>query len=456
MYSELGFLQTTLYATRTFLKEQQHALRNGKRVLQPVHLTSRPEPRTPSPSSTINFLSSDFSSYLNSTDTDHVHSQLFLWGCIPEVCSTPKAAQCFGDQPFVSAECIEKSIYAILQSGELVVSDVFQTFSSHPSAPCSLFSPVPALLGIKIRLVAGSDTHAICIAHDERAFVWGQNDYGQLGLGDTTDHATPQPNPVLAAILQKTDSFASVREIACGHCFSVMLSTSGHIFTWGRGESGRLGLGEDDNHNRAIPFLVAGPLEDQIVVKITTGSSHVLCLTDTGQVYTFGSNANGQLGISNNRALACAMVPTPIPFFEGRFVKSISAGFGHSAALVDSVLYTWGWGEKGQLGHGKFESSPIPREVTLPNPDERPVMVSCGGSQTAMLTYSGVLYTWGSNRFGQLGLGDEEDSPSPKLVTSLLPIHLEHVSCGFWQTVAVGCLRSEALPPFSPPKLDSS
>ncbi|MDP2438630.1 MAG: hypothetical protein Q8P67_23045, partial [archaeon] len=446
MYSELGFLQTTLYATRTFLKEQQYALRNGRKIafVPEAEAAASPMPSPLSPSS---------DSPIILPDPEKTSHQLFMWGCIPEVCHTPRLAHCLNDEPLLTAECIEKSMLVVLQSGKLLLSDVFQSFGGttnrHLEAPCSYFAPIPGLMDTKIRLVAGSDTHVICVANDERSFVWGQNDYGQLGLGDTTDHSTPQLNPVIGAIMKRVDSYASIREIACGNSFSVMLSTSGHVFTWGRGEHGRLGLGEDDNHNKAIPFLVQGPLQQQLVVRIACGSLHTLCLTDTGQVFSFGSNASGQLGVSSNEALSCAMAPTAIPFFEGRFVKAISAGFGHSAALVDSELYTWGWGETGQLGHGTFESVPLPKLVEFSCP-VRPVLLSCGGSHTAMLSYDGVVFVWGSNRFGQLGI-EGTDCPHPRPISGLLlPFHIEHISCGFWQTIAFGSVRREAPPLLTP------
>lgn len=478
--SELGFLHTTFEGTLSFLREQQDALRNGKRITptpmdQSVRSSSSSSSSSSDPTveesntdmmmmSTSLGSSSSLAQFgltdaagllLDSPTTDSLQlsinnnnnespafTQALVWGCAPEPIATPHLVSAFNNEALVAVRCAEKSTYVVTANGNLFISDVFQNLGSSSSvaAGTPFFRQLPALAGIKISMVAAGDSHVICMSEDRRSFVWGQNDFGQLGLGDTTDHATPQFNPLLSTVIQRHNPENLIREIACGDAFSILLSTSGQVWAWGKGEHGCLGQGEDDNHNRAVPYQVRGELDHQIVVQIACGTQHTLCLTDTGQIYAFGSNTNGQLGVTGNRSTTCAMEPTYVSFFDQRFVKMISAGFANSAALVEASVYMWGAGEKGQLGNGELTSKFLPSEVLTPKRG-RPVAISCGASHSALIDDSGAVFTWGANRFGQLGTGDFKDQHSPQQLKVFQAFHAESIACGFWQTAAFGAKR---------------
>ena len=68
------------------------------------------------------------------------------------------------------------------------------------------------------------------------------------------------------------------------------------MFTWGDGEGGKLGLG-DDHSNKLVPTLVRGELENKAVVQVAASTDHSACLTEDGSVYMWGSNSQGRLGI---------------------------------------------------------------------------------------------------------------------------------------------------------------
>jgi alpha-tubulin suppressor-like RCC1 family protein len=448
--------------------------------------------------------------------------RVFLWGCVPDVAPTPLLVRCFEGKGATLAVCAEKATAVVTTSGRLFIYDIFGAHApkaasgeshatpteqrdmqaleagvasraSYRGAPrrrrrgggankadassdgddddergagrhAHVFRRVRALHGVRIDSVAGGGSHMMALAKDGRLFVWGDNEFGQLGLGDTTSHQAPQHNTLIAHMLahavRRSASGSSlvsladadggddddderphvpvIRQIACGGAHSVCLTDNGVVWAWGRGALGRLGMGEDDNHNRATPQPVAGALRRQVVVQVACGWRHTMALTDVGQLYAFGANADGQLGVGDER-VQCAMAPRLVDAFSGRFVKHIDAGFCHSAALVDDSLYTWGWGEKGQLGHGGDDAKRqfAPRRVPLPD-SVRPSQVSCGGFHTAAIVETGHAYAWGSNRFGQLGLADTVDRLSPQLVASLGDIHVTHIACGFWQTIAIG------------------
>jgi len=98
-----------------------------------------------------------------------------------------------------------------------------------PARPTFVPSPVSAggLYGSRGRGAFGHDDGSLAV------FMWGRGEDGQLGLGDTSDQDEPTYVDALRGV--------GVRQIACGSGHTVVLTTDGEVFTWGRGDDGRLG-----------------------------------------------------------------------------------------------------------------------------------------------------------------------------------------------------------------------
>lgn len=107
-------------------------------------------------------------------------------------------------------------------------------------------------------------------------FTWGRGEDGQLGLGDTSDQDEPTYVDSLRGV--------GVRQIACGSGHTVVLSTEGEVLTWGRGDDGRLGHG--DNGWKYVPRITQA-LAGQVVVQVTCGSYHTAAVTGNGDLYTW-------------------------------------------------------------------------------------------------------------------------------------------------------------------------
>jgi alpha-tubulin suppressor-like RCC1 family protein len=123
---------------------------------------------------------------------------------------------------------------------------------------------------------------------------------------------------------------------------------------------------------------------------VACGAHHSLMLLENGEVYAFGSNSEGQLGIDANHSFR------PIRVAGLEHVTHISAGDLHSAALSAGVVYTWGAGKLGQLGHCSFSSCPQPQPIALLQ-EFIIAYVSCGPHSTSATTDDGVAYIWGGN-----------------------------------------------------------
>ncbi|CDR00196.1 unnamed protein product [Oncorhynchus mykiss] len=150
--------------------------------------------------------------------------------------------------------------------------------------------------------------------------VWsfGDGDYGKLGTGPCTVKSYPQKVEQLCN--------KGIKKVGCGTQFSVVLAKDGHVYTFG--QERLIGLPDSmlKNHNR--PQVVPA-LEGVFVEDIAVGCEHVLVLSSTGDVYAWGCNCEGQLGLGHSSPVK---EPTLVTGLQGNNVRQISAGRCHSSA----------------------------------------------------------------------------------------------------------------------------
>jgi alpha-tubulin suppressor-like RCC1 family protein len=198
--------------------------------------------------------------------------------------------------------------------------------------------------------------------------------------------------------------------VAAGKTHSLVLTESGEDYAWGDNDDGELGLG--DMEARLTPTKVEGLPK---VKAIAAGDAHSLALTESGEVYAWGWNREGQLGLGEMGDWKVRLTPTKVEGLPK--VKAIAAGGVHSLALTESgEVYVWGYNASGQLGLGDWEARLTPTKVEgLP----KVKAIAAGGGYSLALTESGEVYAWGNNAIGQLGLGDREERLTPTKVTDL-------------------------------------
>lgn len=153
------------------------------------------------------------------------------------------------------------------------------------------------------------------------------------------------------------------------------------------------------------------------VVSVHCGRSHTLYLTNNG-LYAMGSNQLGQLGIDRN--LNIALQPMLIKALDNKTITQICAGQHHNAVVADGLLFTWGWNIYGQLGHGDIRNVREPKVVEFFR-DKKIKQIALAQAHTLVLTFEKIndlntcLYLFGSNHYGQLGIGfGSEESDSKK------------------------------------------
>ncbi|GFR50047.1 hypothetical protein Agub_g12098 [Astrephomene gubernaculifera] len=197
-------------------------------------------------------------------------------------------------------------------------------FSLHPQRTPR---PVPGAVGVAA--VCCGAFHSLLLTAEGRVFSWGMNDYGQLGNGSTTYATAPRPVLDMDGVV--------VADIAAGGWHSCALSAAGEVWVWGRGEYGRLGLGDRSGSSKLRPQKVRG-LESHVVVQVAAGGSHTMALTSTSRLFVWGRGAFGRLGLQDPPRDCYHPVEACLPGGTERWrVAAISAGGRHSLCLAIPV-----------------------------------------------------------------------------------------------------------------------
>lgn len=245
--------------------------------------------------------------------------------------------------------------------------------------------------------VAAGDGFSLGVKTDGTLWAWGDNGNNQLGLTSTeTQYA-----PVQVGALLTWES------VSAGAGFGVGLLTTGELYSWGLNPSGQLGNGTTNNQTSA-----ARANSSILFSKVVAGASHVLGIEKgTGNLYAWGSSANGQLGLD---AYTSRAQPTLVS--SGSWAD-IAAGVTHSLAVKsDGTVWAWGGNAFGSLGLGDKVDKAVPVQVTFSGESSPFTKVFADGNTSAALTSSGSLYTWGRNHSGQVGDGSLVNRISPYLI----------------------------------------
>ncbi|WP_317643645.1 InlB B-repeat-containing protein [Bombiscardovia apis] len=290
-------------------------------------------------------------------------------------------------------------------------------------------TPPLAPQGISFSRISSGSKHTLAIGSDGNTYAWGSNEYGQLG-----DDSSSNQNLPVRVLAPANVHFL---QVSAGSEFSAALGSDGNIYTWGRNSAGQLGNGTLTN--QPTPRRIAqGVLPvGKRYTQVSVGDSHVLALANTNRIYTWGQNAEGQLGDGTqiNRRL-----PVQVqlgPQIDGVTFTSISAGDNHSLAIgKDNNTYAWGRNVEGQLGIGtnsSLEKSPVKTQSGALPAGAHFTQISAGGRYSLAVDNNNNLYAWGDNQSSQLGDGTTVGKNAPTQVNpGVIPsgVSFTHISAG--------------------------
>ncbi|MBT0652156.1 hypothetical protein KI810_03750 [Geobacter luticola] len=268
-------------------------------------------------------------------------------------------------------------------------------------------SPVRVVNLTGLTAVAGGGQHSLALKSDGTVWSWGYNGSGQLGDSTNTNQSAPV----------QVNSLAGVTAITAGGSHSVALKGDGTVWSWGYNGLGQ--LGNNGTANSAVPVQVvtdAGNTPLAGVTAIAAGGSHTVALKGDGTVWSWGYNALGQLG---NNTIISSLLPVPVVMADGvtplSNVTAVAAGLDHTVALKgDGTVWAWGFNGIGQLGNNDaisstgFRTTPVQVVYLDANSTAQPLTgirrIVVIGHHTIAIDGSGAVWTWGDNKYEQLGV----------------------------------------------------
>jgi alpha-tubulin suppressor-like RCC1 family protein len=246
-------------------------------------------------------------------------------------------------------------------------------------------------------------------------FAWGKNNFGQLGLGNTTYYSSPK----------QVGSLTNWSSISSGNVHTVALKTDGTLWAWGKNNSGQLGLNNTTSYSS--PKQV-GALNNWLFVK-ASGYFTAAIKTD-GTLWTWGQNYHGQLGLGNTTYYSSPMQVGSLTTWATLTLTY----FDMLAIQTDGTLWGWGYNVDGEIGIGNKTNYSSPKQVgALTNWQN----VYSGDVPSVFATKSdGTLWSWGLNTSGQLGLGNTTNYSSPKQIGALTTWGSSIVAVGYGHVLA--------------------
>ncbi|XP_031737283.1 ultraviolet-B receptor UVR8 isoform X2 [Cucumis sativus] len=293
--------------------------------------------------------------------------------------------------------------------------------------------PVRVKLGsgeenLKVVAIAAGSYHSLALTDDGSVWCWGYNIYGQLGF-DGGNSATPcllkqflelePPESLTEESGSKSKGSLKICDIKAGGQISFAIDDLGALWMWGNCPKPS---GENEVGLSYVSSFTPSPVWEfhgHTVVKVACGNEHIVALVSVGETYnkaedlvcySWGDNSHGQLGLGDKDSRACPQIIETFNEASPWAVYEVACGAFHTALLshskrpcdtLESVCWTFGLGENGQLGHGTTQNEFLPQPVKELPQSVSLISVACGLFHTSVVSSGGDLWSWGMER----GLG---------------------------------------------------
>ena len=284
--------------------------------------------------------------------------------------------------------------------------------------------------------------HHTCAAlSDGTVKCWGNNGWGQLGVGDYHNRGDAQGEMCEGLPWTDLGTDAHAIQMAAGIHHSCALLDDGRVKCWGANSDGRLGLGHTstrgDNPGEMGDNLPAVDLgTGKTAVQLVAGDYHNCAILNDGSVKCWGYNAHGQLGLGDKQSRGDnpGEMGDNLPAVDlgtGAVAVRIAAAASHTCArLADGAVKCWGHNLFGRLGLGDtLNRGDDPGEMgnNLPAVDlgtgKKAVELAAGDAHQCAILNDGTVKCWGYNGYGQLGLGNASSrGDGPNEMGASLPV----------------------------------
>ncbi|KAK3751866.1 hypothetical protein QZH41_009679, partial [Actinostola sp. cb2023] len=247
---------------------------------------------------------------------------------------------------------------------------------------CSSKETSPRLIqgldDIKVVHVSCGLKHTLVCTKNGKVFSFGDNEYGQLGVADIVSAAKP--------ICVSGLSNHCIVKVSCGRNHSAALADFGALWLWGWNEYGQLGNCSFTNTSKPVLLGSISDLRHEAITDVSCGAFHTVFLTKKGKTFSVGDNVEGQLGIRLDTKLEGQTVfnfAIRVRIPTDSTPMHIACGDYHTALVTDGgELFTWGRGRGGRLGHGDDRNRFLPSKVEAME-DKHVRFIACGSEHTA-------------------------------------------------------------------------
>uniref|UniRef100_K7GHN7 non-specific serine/threonine protein kinase n=1 Tax=Pelodiscus sinensis TaxID=13735 RepID=K7GHN7_PELSI len=307
---------------------------------------------------------------------------------------------------------------------------------------------VEKLQGKAINQVSCGDDFTVCITDEGQVYAFGSDYYGCMGVDKAFGSEVLDPLHL--------DFFLGnpVEQVSCGDNHVVVLTRNREVYSWGCGEydPGRLGLDSEEDHYTPQKVDVPKTLN---IVSVQCGCDGTFLLTQTGKVLACGLNEFNKLGLNqctsgiiNHDSLICQWVHFTSVVLAKHFsfykIRTIAPGKTHTASIDErGRLLTFGSNKCGQLGVGDYKKHLGINLLGGPLGGKQVIRVSCGDEFTIAATDDNHIFAWGNGGNGRLAMTPTERAHGSDICTSWpRPIfgslhHVPDLSCRGWHTILI-------------------
>ncbi|MDZ4743739.1 MAG: hypothetical protein SGI98_10025, partial [Verrucomicrobiota bacterium] len=278
------------------------------------------------------------------------------------------------------------------EAGTLAVEFTQDGGSAQVTFALQVTTPQAPTLSSPIRGYSGS---VVGLGTNGSWSVWGRSHLGQSGLNTET-------------LLDSPRLLGQYTDVVTGLSHGLAVS-NGMLLVWGDNTYGQLGTGT--NAGSLTPLNAAGRGD---ISQVASGDKHSLAILTNGLLIAWGDNRYGQVAGPSNQTI----VTTPQLVSGVSNITQVAGGRGFSIALDDQGrVFTWGDNRQGQLSQVlQTKANPVPAQIA---PLTHIIKISAGSTHAGALSSNGVLWVWGANSSGQLGLGSRINQRSPQILTNL-------------------------------------
>ena len=307
---------------------------------------------------------------------------------------------------------VDKDIADVTEDGVVTANGIGTTFIKVYNEQNDCYAGVRVQVngeqGLTTAKIVGGWNHFVALKANGEVWTWGSNSNGQLGVSDKTNKQKPTKTSIYDS--NNEDNNYAI-DVAAGSYHTVVLKQDGTVWTVGLNNYGQLGNGTNTSSDE---FVKVEGLQEKVIA-IAANNLTTYALTENGNVYGWGYNSYGQLGINST-----ATCYSPVKMQKISDIIQISAGENYLVMLdANGSVWSVGYNGSGQFGLNNTSNYYLPQKML--SEDGNKILtnikkVAAGTIHTLVLTEEGTAYAVGYSGYGQLGNGTNK--------TQMLPVKM--------------------------------